>query len=336
MNDVAKAANVSQTCVSMVLNGKVKGNIPEETQEKVLKVCKELGYRKNRIAGSLNTNGRTGIIGLVADNLLGNDFAHEIIAGGQAAARELDKTLMIATVDGKDKERDIASVQTLLDFQVESIVYATHFYHEVTLPEILLDKSICLINCFTKQGDFPAIIPDDYKGAEKATKYIIDNGHRKITYISNALTISGEIIPATSKREQAFLDTVKEHNLDECRIVRTEIEIGSILNTVLPIFRSTDRPSAILCYNDRLALTVISAAKDMGLRVPEDLSIVGFDNQEVISRFITPSLSTVALPHFDMGYKAIMTVDGIGNKATGQILLDPMLIIGSSVRNINN
>ena len=74
----------------------------------------------------------------------------------------------------------------------------------------------------------------------------------------------------------------------------------------------------------------------MGLRVPEDLSIVGFDNQEVISRFITPSLSTVALPHFDMGYKAIMTVDGIGNKATGQILLDPMLIIGSSVRNINN
>ena len=219
---------------------------------------------------------------------------------------------------------------------MESIVYATHFYHEVTLPEILLDKSICLINCFTKQVDFPAIIPDDYKGAEKATKYIIDNGHRKITYISNALTISGEIIPATSKREQAFLDTVKEHNLDECRIVRTEIEIGSILNTVLPIFRSTDRPSAILCYNDRLALTVISAAKDMGLRVPEDLSIVGFDNQEVISRFITPSLSTVALPHFDMGYKAIMTVDGIGNKATGQILLDPMLIIGSSVRNINN
>ena len=140
MNDVAKAANVSQTCVSMVLNGKVKGNIPEETQEKVLKVCKELGYRKNRIAGSLNTNGRTGIIGLVADNLLGNDSAHEIIAGCQAAARELDKTLMIATVDGKDKERDIASVQTLLDFQVESIVYATHFYHEVTLPEILLDN----------------------------------------------------------------------------------------------------------------------------------------------------------------------------------------------------
>ena len=332
MNDVAREADVSQTCVSMVLSG--KGNIPEETQKKVLEACTKLGYRKNRIAVSLNRHqGGTGIIGLVADNLLGNDFAHEIIAGCQAGCRELDKTLMIATVNGLDSERDAASVQTLLDFQVESLVYATHFYRSVTLPSILLDKPVCLINCYTEDRSVATVIPDDYNGAYKATEYLIGNGHRNILFLSNSLTIGGKLLPATIKREKAFTDVASKYGL-EAVIERTEIERKALLSLIEKVLSSSSHPSAIFTYNDRMALTVISKAKDMGIRVPEDLSVIGYDNQEVISRFITPSLTTVALPHFDMGYKAIMHVDDHHTDKEREILAEPLLVAGESVARI--
>lgn len=334
MNDVAREAEVSQTCVSMVFNGKGNGNISEETQRKVLEACRKLGYRKNRIAESLNNNGRTGIIGLIADDLLGNDFAHEIIGGCQAACRDLDKTLMIATVDGKDAEKDMASIQTLLDFQVESIVYATRFYHEITLPSILMDKPICLINCFVRNQSFASVIPDDYMGAYKATEYLISNGHRHILFLSNSLQLNGKLIPATEKREKAFLDATFKNGLERAHIIRTEIERNALIDTIKDILFASVRPTAIFTYNDRMALTIISVAKDIGMKLPHDLSIIGYDNQEVISQFITPSLSTVALPHFDMGYRAIMHVNSRVKSLDSEILAEPQLIIGESVRHL--
>jgi len=333
MVDVARISGVSQTCVSLVLSGKGK-NIPQETKDKVMNACIQSGYRRNRIAASLNKHqGGTGIIGLVADELLGNDFAHEIIAGCQAACGELDKTLMIATVSGTDDGKDITAIQTLLDFHVDCIVYATHFLKEVKLPQILRAMPLCLINCYLADGSVSSVIPDDYKGAYKATETLIQKGHRDILFMSNSLTINDEFIPATVKREKAFLDCAGRYGI-EASIKRVSIERNSLVSLTDEIFSSRDLPGAVFTYNDRMALTVMSVAKDMGMRIPDDISIMGYDHQEVISRYITPSLETIALPHFDMGYQAIMHVVKLQEEGIREILLEPLLIEGNSVSRV--
>ncbi len=330
MADVARSSGVSQTCVSLVLSGKGK-NIPQETKDKVMNACVRLGYRRNRIAASLNRHqGGTGIIGLVADELLGNDFAHEIIAGCQAACEELDKTLMITTVSGIDNEKDSMAIQTLLDFHVDCIVYATHFLKEVKLPQVLREMPICLINCYLADRSVSSVIPDDYKGACKATEFLIENGHRDILFMSNSLTINGELIPATVKREKAFRDCTRKYGI-EATIRRVSIERNSLVSLTDEILSSGTLPSAVFTYNDRMALTVMSVAKDMGMKIPDDISIMGYDHQEVISRYLTPSLATVALPHFDMGYRAIMHVVKLMEEGVQEILLEPLLIEGDSV-----
>jgi len=335
MKDVAREAGVSQACVSLVLNEKDTGNITEETKARIFEVCKKLGYRKNRLAGTIHKNGKSGIIGIIADGLLLTDFAHSIIIGAQAAATTNGKTLMVASIDSASGDYGTSAIQTILDYRAEGIIYATSFHREVTLPSSLFSSPLVLVNCFTKQREVTSIIPDDYLGLKKAMEYLISKGHRKIVYLSNNLTINNEIIPATNLREKAFKDAVTSYNLKKTTCKRLEIQQEAISAEVGKILAQTDRPTAILCYNDRMALAVITCLQQAGVKVPEDISIVGYDNQEVITDYLTPKLATVSLPHYEMGFNAIKELldNPEANKVT-QSLVEPVFLEGNSVKEV--
>lgn len=337
MTQVAELAGVSQTTVSLVLNGKNVDNIPLETQEKVLEASKKLGYRVNRLAGALNGAG-SGMIGLLADELITTNFASDIVQGAQDMAWENDKTVMIASLNGDEKRREQA-INMLLGYRVDAVIYATTYYKKIAFPPQLTHIPTILVNCYDAEKKYPCIVPDDFQGAYDAAECLIRNGHRDIIYFSNSLCVEGtdEKIPATILREEGFKKALMDYGIEvrEHSIQPLEITGENIFERVCAVLKSEHRPTAIMCYNDRMAVSVYSAIKSLNLKIPEDISVIGYDNQSVIVDFLNPRLTTVELPHYQMGRAAIQYF--LKNKADSKFTkLPPKLIVGKSIKNIGS
>lgn len=338
MTDIAKLAGVSQPTVSLIMNGKAD-SIPQETQQRVLQASEQLGYTINRLASSLNGSG-SGIIGMLTDELLTTNFAGALVKGAQDRAWRHNKVLFLASLDKKAGIAENA-VDLLAGYRVESIIFATMYHHKIELPANLIDTPIVLVNCFESSGMVPCIIPDDLSGAYQATNYLLENGHRKIIYLSNDMreAETGNKIPATILREQGFLKCLADNGIpiDKQMILSIPINGKSVYEKACEILASPDRPTAIMCYNDRMAISVYFAASTLGLRIPEDLSVIGYDNQIVISEFLMPQLTTIELPHYELGECAVEFLfrHKYPFKPTKKTI-KPRLIIRNSVKNIGN
>lgn len=307
MLDVAKKAGVSQSTVSLVMNGKAGDNIPAATRERIFNASKELGYSVNKLASALNGTG-SGMIGVLTDGLVSANFAGDLIKGAQNKAWENDKLLVITALDEHESKTKKA-MDYLVGYRVEGIVYAAAYYHEIKIPSNLENIPTVLVNCYDSKSKCPCIIPADFEGAYKAAKYLLDNGHRHIIYMSNDKRVdeTGEKIPATILREAGFKEAIVNSGLivDESSIIAVPITGDAVYQKAYEILSSSDRPTAIMCYNDRMATAVYSAASMLNLRIPDDLSLIGYDNQTVIADFLNPHLTTIELPHYEMGRKAI-------------------------------
>lgn len=339
MADVAKAAGVSQTTVSLVLAGKAGKNIPEKTRQRIYEACNELNYHVNRLASALNRP-KSGIIGMVANELLTTDFAGDMVNGAQKMTWKKGKVLMLVSIDTDDDAITQKAIEHLIGFRVESIVYAANFNHEVSFPEALTHVPTVLVNCYEATETIPCIVPDDYGGAYALTQYLLENGHTKIIYLSNNLIDdrTGKKIPATLAREAGFLQALRDRGLNpdpaEC-ILPISINGSEVVKVAMEILQRKDRPTAIMCYNDRMAMGVYSASALLGLKIPNDLSVVGYDNQKVVSEFLYPYLTTVELPHYQMGEMAIRYLETHKYPFRYvQKAIMPRLVIRDSVRKI--
>lgn len=336
MIDIAKKAGVSQSTVSLVMNGKTDA-IPQTTVDRVLAAREELGYSLNKLASALNGSG-SGIIGMLADELLTTNFAGALVKGAQDMAWKYNKVLLLVTLERKAGMTERA-VDLLLGYRVESIVYATMYHRSVELPEIIKDIPTILVNCFESSGKEPCILPDDLSGAYQAASFLLENGHRKIVYLSNDMKDpeTGAKIPATILRERGFCKSLADHGIDISgqSIVSVPIIGKSVYEKTLEILSSPDRPTAIMCYNDRMAMSVYSAVNNIGLKIPDDISVIGYDNQIVVSEFLIPQLTTIELPHYELGECAIEYL--FHHKypfKPRKTTLQPKLVIRNSVRNI--
>ena len=150
--------------------------------------------------------------------------------------------------------------------------------------------------------------------------------------------MSGERLPATLLRERGFKAAFVEHGIpsETVSIIPIPITGHDVFEAATDILSSVNRPTAVMCYNDRMAMGVYSAANALGLKIPEDLSVIGYDNQTVIAEFLVPFLTTIELPHSEMGDQAVSYL--FRHKypfEAEQILISPKLIIRSSVRSIS-
>ncbi|GGJ31863.1 LacI family DNA-binding transcriptional regulator [Paenarthrobacter histidinolovorans] len=301
IKDVAVAAGVSVTTVSHVLNEVSYARISRETRDKVRTAAEALGYGPNRLAQALRTQ-RTGMLGLVSEEIATTPHAGRIILGADEAAKARGYNLMIINTPGSASlESRQADVQALLERRVDGILYATMYHRNVELPDNLGNVPSVLVDSVAIGGNITAVVPDEDGGARAAVGALLDAGHTRVGFINNT-----DDVPATRQRLQAFRAMLTEAGLDgEAAPVESEVsEVQGGYEAAKRILSRGDRadiPTALFCYNDRMAMGAYRAAAELGLNIPADLSVVGFDDQELIAANLYPGLTTVALPHYEMG-----------------------------------
>jgi LacI family transcriptional regulator len=298
IKDVAQAAGVSVTTVSHVLNEVAYARVSPETKDKVRSAAEHLGYGPNRLAQALRTQ-RTGMLGLVSEDIATTPHAGRIILGADEAAKARGYNLMIINTSGAASlSSRKADVEALLERRVDGILYATMYHRTVELPDNLATVPSVLVDSVATGGNITAVIPDEDGGARAAVGALLEAGHTRIGFLNNT-----DDVPATHQRLRAFRAVLDEAGLD-CDAAPVESapsEVQGGYEAALRILSRGDRPTALFCYNDRMAIGAYRAAAELGLKIPHDLSVVGFDNQELIAANFHPGLTTVALPHYEMG-----------------------------------
>ncbi len=301
MNDVARLAGVSQTTVSFVVNNVESANIPPETRKRVWKAIEQLGYRPNAMARSLRSS-RTHTLGFISDEVATTPYAGQMIQGAQDAAWEQDNLLLLVNT-GADARLEEAAIETLLERQVEGIIYAAMYHRSVSPPSIIHEVPTVLLDCFIPDRSLPSVTPDEVQGGYTATETLIKAGHRRIAFINNK-----DDIPATRGRLAGYKKALADYHIpfDE-----TLVQIAGAGPSGFNSYEATyqlmhlaNPPTAIFCFNDRMAMDTYQALHRLGLSIPDDVAVIGFDNQEIIADILRPGLTTVALPHYQMGWWA--------------------------------
>ncbi|CAQ01048.1 MAG: substrate-binding domain-containing protein [Clavibacter sp.] len=298
IRDVAEAAGVSLTTVSHSLSG--AGQVSEATRERVKAVAARLNYAPNRQASGLRSR-RSQIIGFVSDEITTTPYAGRVLLGAQEAAARQGWVLMIVNTSA-DADAEARSIEALLQHNVDGIVYARMYHQRVVVPEALAAVPTVLLDATTGNDHVSSVVPDEQGAAASAVAHLIAAGHRRIGYLSNV-----EDIPATRGRIRGYRQALHEHGIavDESLLVPSGSTTGPGREAAGRLLDRPDRPTALFCFNDRIAMGAYQAAQARGLRIPEDLSVVSIDNFEVIAAALDPGLTTIALPHHEMGRWAI-------------------------------
>lgn len=293
IQDVAKAAGVSVSTVSRVLNGKV--DVASETQTHILAVIDDLGYTSNLAARSMRSF-KTNLIGLIMPDIA-FPYAIEVMKGVNQAIAESDYDLLVYTTGDARKHGTAQHEQKYVSLLNNSITdgvivvasAATEFHSAG--PLVSVDPSVVNPN-------YPVVHATNYQGAMDAMKYLLDLGHKRIGFIGGRAELE-----SAARRLQAYRDALEQASLDvdEDLIVVGDFTTETGLRSAHQILSLDSRPTAIFASNDQSALGIFQAVQELGLQIPDDLSVVGFDN---IPEAAYHNLTTVDQFIGKMGYIA--------------------------------
>jgi len=296
MADVARAAGVSGTTVSFVLNENSGQVISLETRQRVLDAVETLGYRRNYLARSLRTS-HTATVGFVTDEIAIEPYAGATILGAHEAALAQGSLLVVVNA-GRDIRTLRRSIDELLHRHVDSVILAILGTRRITVPDNTKSVPTVLLNGYVMGGLLPAVLPDETTGGRTAADMLFDVGHRSVAFLTGP-TASW----ATRARLTGFRRAVAAHglSLDDQTILHGDYRIDSGYDLTQLLIAHGRLPSAILCGNDRMATGVYLALSEAGARVPDDVSVVGYDDQPQLADSLHPALSTVRIPYYQMG-----------------------------------
>lgn len=303
MDDIARRLGLSRSTVSFVINDRSDIRIGEETKRRVWEAVAELGYRPHAAARSLASR-RTNLLGLVTD-IASSPFGGGIITGAQKAAWERGQVLLIVSVD-PDAPADTTMLEMLLERRVEGLIYATAGHIGVTLPAAAAEVPVVLVHCEDVEGRHPSIVPDEEHGGYSATRLLIDGGHRRIGLINLDAPY-----PSAGRRS-GYERALREAGIgvDPALISWGSADAGSGYELTRRMLQLDDAPTALFCGTDRMAMGAFDAVREAGLRIPDDVAVVGYDDQEIIAAYLRPALTTIALPFEEMGAAAVEALNG--------------------------
>ncbi|WP_245701453.1 LacI family DNA-binding transcriptional regulator [Tessaracoccus oleiagri] len=319
--DVAAAAGVSQTAVSFVLNGRDSGNIAADTKKRILEAADRLGYEPHFVAKSLRSR-TTQSIGVVTDAVATSVFGGRLLAAAIERAHADGRILLLMDLLDRD-ELGPAAIRELERRQVDALIHVTMGFRVLDqLPESRIP--LVLANCTARRADEWSVYPDDAYGATRALEHLVGLGHRRLAMLTGRWApdaglpdpgnISGPI------RRDAFVAAARLHGA-EVTVVETGWGINDGYHAAMQVLDvpPRERPTAIFAITDRAAVGAILAAARHGLSVPEDLSIIGFDDEEKMADCSVPPLTTIALPHAAMGDIAVtMAIAAAGGKTVDE------------------
>jgi LacI family transcriptional regulator len=297
--DVARAAEVSRTTASFVLTGRTDMRISTEVEERVKRVAAELGYRPNLAARSLRTS-RTQTFGLLSDLVATSPFGGELIHGSSDASLKHEHLLVVAE-SGGDADLEARLFQDMIDRRVDGLVYATMFTREAVPPDHAVDHPLVLLNCFVDDRSLPSVVPDEREAGRLAARVLAEAGHRR------DIVLLGEPAPhvfAGRERVAGIIAELRTRRLGLTAQVWCRWQSVDAYEALLVHLDEASPPRALICMNDRVALGAYQALASRGLRIPDDVSVISFDDSELAS-WLVPSLTTLALPHYAMGARAV-------------------------------
>lgn len=322
IKDVAALAGVSDRTVSRVVNG--EPNISAKTKARVEGAISELNYIPNLAARMVRTN-RSGVLGVITDVVSTTPNSVDLIRGMQDRISAAGQSILIANTSGTSQQEGKVW-RTFQEHRIDGVLYATMYHRGINFDPAAHAIPTVLVNCFAHdRDDVPAVLPDDYGGEQSATSFLIEAGHRRIGYI----TLNPAIIAAKLRR-QAFEDTMGRHGLLINSDWVTSGYRGGVGEEVICAYDvvhamlacpAAERPTALLSGDDEIAMQSLFAAKALGLAVPQDVAIVGFDDFQMISTRTVPQLTTVALPYYEIGVRA---ADKLLTMLAGEAM-DPMI-----------
>ncbi|GAA1650150.1 LacI family DNA-binding transcriptional regulator [Actinoplanes couchii] len=316
--DVARAAGVASSTVSRAFAR--PGRVNAETAEHIRKVAAELGYRANPLARALPT-GRTSMISLVIADVT-NPFYNEIVRGAQAAALEAGYTTLLtdAQESGAREREALERALTMVD----GIVLATSRMSDSAIRMIAKQRPVVVMN--RAVTDVPSVVTDNPRGVRRAVEHLGELGHDRITYLAGP-----EASWADGTRWRALREATHELELHAHRLGPYEPTVAGGAAAAADLMRHPT--SAVLAYNDLMAIGLIRALTAAGVRVPDDVSVVGFDNI-FAAELVTPALTTVAAPLHAMGQAAVRNLLALtrGARPTTQapVVLPSQLVVRGS------
>ena len=293
MADVAREAGVSVATVSKVLNGRY--GVAAATVERVLGVVGSLGYEASLGASSLRSH-RTHVLGVLLAEF--EPFSTELLKGASEAIASTDYELLAFSGgrNGGEVGWERRSLARLGGSLVDGAVVVTP-----TVVDAGTGIPVVAVDPHTGPSDVPTVDSDNLAGAMTATQHLLDLGHRRVAHLSGR-----DDLESARLREQGFRRAMHEAGVpvDECLVRAGGYRAESADAPIRDLLALPDRPTAVFAANDLTAIHTVQVAREQGLRVPEDLSVVGFDNvPESIS--CDPSLTTVAQPLHEMGRRAV-------------------------------
>lgn len=335
LKSIADQLDVSVTTVSRVLNGKSERyRISRETQELINSAAKELSYSPNQLARGLRLK-RTNTIGYIIPDI-SNPFFSSIAKSVEKSARKSGYSILLCDSE-EDTKIEENLLQLMVDRKVDGLIISpvglevNHLLKisQKNIPIVLLDRYFPELN-------LPFVTSDNYKGALEAVNMLIDNGHRRIACIQGLINTS-----PNNDRVKGYIDAHKNHDLmiDKKLIVGDSFgEENGYIETKL-LLKQEDQPTAIFAVSNLISLGAIRAISEEGLKIPDDISMVSFDDQPY-SRFLSTPMTTVSQQNAQIGQIAIkLLIDQIESNRQLEpkgIFLPTKLISRDSVkRNIN-
>ncbi|MCK6264528.1 substrate-binding domain-containing protein [Vibrio sp. ZSDE26] len=328
MKDIARVAGVSTSTVSHVINK--SRYVSEEISERVNKAANELNYAPSALARSLKMN-RTKTIGMLVTTST-NPFFGEVVKGVERSCYQKGYNLILCNTEG-DNERMQASISTLLQKRVDGVIL---------MCSTLEGKRI---DIFERYPDIPVVVMDwgpmlftsdkiqdnSLRGGYMAAQYLIESGHKEIGCITGPL-----IRHQAQMRYEGYKRALNEAGIDinPNWIVEADFECDGGYEAFNAMNAKGTLPSAIFACNDMMAMGAINAANESGVNIPQDVSIIGYDDIH-ISKFMTPSLTTIHQPKYRLGKAAVDTLlQKLEEKSSEAIVvqLEPTLVVRKSVK----
>jgi LacI family transcriptional regulator len=328
MMDVANLAGVSQATVSLVLNGSPGAKLSEETRRRVRAAARKLGYEFVR-RGSRTANDHQTNIVFIADEVTIDPWMALAFEGVRDKALQYGLNSYL-TVSHGDADVETTIVRQMRDMPVLGFIYGTILTRLVELPEAFGDQRVVLLNCYDAKRALPSVVPGDQLGGRAATEHLISAGRRRIGFINGQQGVDaardrlkGYRLALSSNDIPFDQDLVKPGNWQPATGYRLTHELMAL----------KERPDAIFCANDMMALGCLDALHELGLRIPEDVAVIGIDDREV-AQYTRPPLTTLILPQYEMGEIAaellIDAASGLASKPN-QIKVECELVERQSV-----
>ncbi|MFA5246106.1 MAG: LacI family DNA-binding transcriptional regulator [Pedobacter sp.] len=330
INDIAKKTGLSITTVSRVLNGKSEQyRIGKKSQEKIKAAAKELNYVPNQFAANLRT-GRSNTIALIVPSL-NNPFFASIASKINAEVRKFGYITIIGDSD-ENQEIEKMELQQLMSRNIEGLIivpcgdqweHLKHL-HDQGLPIVCIDR-------YFDDLDIPFVSTDNYDGAYSVTKHLVENGHRTIACIQGVRRSTPNKL-----RVKGFSDAMKESGITSFSIVGDDFSVqNGYLETKL-LLQQKDRPTAIFSLSNTIAMGCIKAFKEENIRIPDDISLITFDDHPYLDYLATP-LSCIAQPVSDISKIAVKFLFSILENTeiqTNKVLLKPKIKYKESIKRI--